>query len=618
MRAQTHTMTAAATSETDRLVGGRYRLRRQLGRGGSGVVWVAEDELLGRQVAVKEFLLPFGVDAEDRQRMLARVLREARAAARLHDPSLVTVFDVVREDEQPWIVMEYVHGRSLAQVLCEDGPLSPQRAAEIGVVLLHALRTAHASGVLHRDVKPANVLLDDAGRVLLTDFGIASTSGDPSLTMMGDLLGSPAYMSPERARGERATPASDLWSLGATLYTLVEGEPPYTGENSLAVLSAVTDNRRRPTGRAGALGPVLADLLDAPAAERPDADELARRLRECARQPDLAPEQPLTTPLATSRPERVGERTTVLSPGAAAGGAGAAAAGAAGAGKAAARAGEATASDVGRAADASPAPPVERHDATPAATAPSAPRTGKLSAAPHRVEPWRVPPRSAGSAQTDQRRRRRAAGLLGAGAAVAVLAGGGVAYLASTSSSGKHASSFAAATASPTGTGIAPSTAPSSPAANASPSAKPSVSASAAPPAPSASPTVTHPRADHLVGAVCTYDGCDPKRALGLGGISSLQPAAGQRTAAAPISAPPFSAPSRSARSSASPATGPTAAARQPRPAVSTAPATPTPSPPVMPTTPPVSTPTPPVSTPTPPVVMPTPPVSTPTPPALP
>jgi len=615
MRAQTHTMTAAATSETDRLVGGRYRLRRQLGRGGSGVVWVAEDELLGRQVAVKEFLLPFGVDAEDRQTMLARVLHEARAAARLHDPSLVTVFDVVREDEQPWIVMEYVHGRSLAQVLREDGPLSPQRAAEIGVVLLHALRTAHASGVLHRDVKPANVMLDDAGRVLLTDFGIATTSGDPSLTMMGVLLGSPAYMSPERARGERATPASDLWSLGATLYTLVEGEPPYTGENSLAVLSAVADNRRRPTGQAGALGPVLADLLDAPAGERPDADELARRLRECARQPDLAPEQPLTTPLATSRPERVGERTTMLSPGAAAGGAGAAAAGAADAGKAADRAGEATASDVGSAADASPAPPVKRHEATPAATAPSAPPTGKVGAAPHRVEPCRVPPRSAGSAQTDERRRRRAAGLLGAGAAVAVLAVGGVAYLASTSSSGKHASSFAAATASPTGTGIAPSTAPSSPAASASPSA----SASAAPPAPSASPTVTHPRADHLVGAVCTYEGCDPTRARRLGGISSLQPAAGQRTAAAPISAPPFSAPSRlSAQSSASPATGPTAAARQPRTAVSTAPATPTPSPPVMPTTPPVVMPTPPVMPTTPPVVMPTPPVVMPTPPVMP
>jgi len=500
-------------SEANRLVNGRYRLRTPLGRGGSGVVWAAEDELLGRAVAVKEFLLPTGVGVEDRATMLERVLREARAAARLHDPSLVTVFDVVREDEQPWIVMEYVHGRSLAEVVREDGPMSPTRTGEVGVALLHALRTAHAGGVLHRDVKPANVLLDDTGHVRLTDFGIASTAGDPSLTSTGVLLGSPAYMAPERARGGKATPSSDLWSLGATLYTLVEGEPPYAGENSLAVLSAVADNNRRPMQRAGALAPILADLLDRRAAERPGVAELERRLRAAIASSAPAP----VVPAATTRPERVGERTTVLAPlppaasvverraaeqpvaerpvaqQPVAGGAAALAAGGA-----AVAAGSALA-----AAAAPPVAPLE-----PVQTPVTAPVTAPVP--PRRVEPRRVPPRpvapvrgpvsvpagrTVGAVQVtehDRHRRRKAGAVLGGVAALAALLVAAVALMSGSTHKLPGAKSFAPVSQSPVaGAGAAASATPSP--GRSTPSPSPSVSASPSPPAsvsPSASAAV--------------------------------------------------------------------------------------------------------------------------------
>lgn len=469
----TQRVTAAPSSETDRLVGGRYRLCAPLGRGGSGVVWVAQDELLGREVAVKEFLLPTGVGVEDRATMLERVLREARAAARLHDPSLVTVFDVVREDEQPWIVMEYVHGRSLAELVREDGPLPPGRTADVGLALLHALRTAHAAGVLHRDVKPANVLLDDGGRVLLTDFGIASTVGDASLTSTGVLLGSPAYMAPERARGHKATPASDLWSLGATLYTLVEGEPPYAGENSLAVLMAVAENRRRPMQRADGLEPVLADLLDSPAEQRPDAVALGRRLREAAMQAALG-EQPPADP-AVTRPQRVGERTAVL------------------AALAPAAAEVAPAAEVAHEpeAEAAPAPEAAAAPALPVVEPTLAPPAGRVGeppapsrAEPRRVEPRRVPPRPAGRPQEQERhRRRRAAALIGSGVGVAALVVAGVALLTSgsLSSSRQAVGSSPATSVPPAATAPTPSAAPTSAAPSSTPTASPSASAVAVP-----------------------------------------------------------------------------------------------------------------------------------------
>jgi serine/threonine protein kinase len=208
-------------SASPTLVAGRYRLIEPLGVGGMGRVWRARDEILSRDVAVKEIIPPEELLARERDGIRRRTLREARAAARLSHPNVVRVYDVFEADDRPWIVMEYVPSRSLMEVLAEDGPLSPERAAAIGLGVLAALRAAHRAGVMHRDVKPSNVLLGDDGRVVLTDFGIATVEGDSTVTRTGLVLGSPAYISPERAREGLAGPASDLWSLGATLYAAV-------------------------------------------------------------------------------------------------------------------------------------------------------------------------------------------------------------------------------------------------------------------------------------------------------------------------------------------------------------------------------------------------------------
>ncbi|WP_241682832.1 serine/threonine-protein kinase [Actinomadura sp. J1-007] len=213
---------------TERVVGGRYRLVERIGRGGMGTVWTAVDETLRRDVAVKEVLLPEGLSAEERRVAGERARREARAAALIDHPGVVTVHDVVVEDGRPWIVMELIEGRSLGALIRENGPSHPKWVATVGLRLLDALEAAHARGVLHRDVKPGNVLLAD-GLVYLTDFGIASIEADTSLTRTGALVGSPGYMAPERLREEPAGPGSDLWSLGATLYTAAEGAPRSSG-----------------------------------------------------------------------------------------------------------------------------------------------------------------------------------------------------------------------------------------------------------------------------------------------------------------------------------------------------------------------------------------------------
>src|ERR671921_437425 len=198
-----------------------------------GTVWRATDEVLGREVAVKEVVFPHGVSDRDRDVLRERTRREARAAARLDHPSAVTVYDVVEQDGSPYLVMELVEARTLSEVVRTDGPLSPQATAHVGLALLGALETAHRQGIVHRDVKPGNVMVRDDGRVVLTDFGIATSTGDSSLTSTGLLLGSPAYIAPERARGGSPEPASDLWSLGATLFTAVEGRPPFAGDEPI-------------------------------------------------------------------------------------------------------------------------------------------------------------------------------------------------------------------------------------------------------------------------------------------------------------------------------------------------------------------------------------------------
>ncbi|MFF4622267.1 serine/threonine-protein kinase [Nonomuraea jabiensis] len=245
------------------MLAGRYSLMSQLGQGGMGTVWLAVDELLHQQVAVKEVRLPADLDEASRAELTERTLREARAAARLRShPSIVTVHDVVMDGGRPWIVMELVHGRSLDRIVREDGPLPPARTAWVGRHVLDALAAAHSMGVLHRDVKPGNVLLTQDGRVLLTDFGIATVAGDAALTQTGLLNGSPGYIAPERLRGEADGPEADLWSLGATLYMAVEGRAAYTGPNAAAVMAAVLLREPAPPQRAGSLTPVLAALLE--------------------------------------------------------------------------------------------------------------------------------------------------------------------------------------------------------------------------------------------------------------------------------------------------------------------------------------------------------------------
>lgn len=258
------------------LLAGRYRLLSQLGQGGMGTVWRAMDELLRQEVAIKEVRLPPDLDEASRAELAERTLREARAAATLRShPSIVTVHDVVLDGGRPWIVMELVRGRSLDRAVRDDGPLPPHRVAAIGLRMLDALTAAHTAGILHRDVKPANVMLTDDGRVLLTDFGIATIVGDTELTQTGMLTGSPGYIAPERLRGEADGPLADLWSLGATLFTAVEGGPPFACPNEAAVLAAVLMQEPAPFLLAGPLAPVLGAILEKDPARRCSSDEVA-------------------------------------------------------------------------------------------------------------------------------------------------------------------------------------------------------------------------------------------------------------------------------------------------------------------------------------------------------
>ncbi len=259
--------------EDGRLVGGRYRLEGVLGRGGMGTVWRGRDETLGRTVAVKELRFPNGIDEDERQRLITRTLREAKAIARVRSESAVTVFDVVDEDDRPWIVMELVEGGSLADQLRADGPLEPGRAAEVGLAVLDVLRAAHRQGILHRDVKPSNVLLEEGSdRVVLTDFGIAKVEGDPSVTSTGMLVGAPSYISPERARGKPPGPPADMWSLGGLLYAAVEGRPPYDKKSAIGTLTAVMTEPVPPPEHAGQLTEVILGLLEKDPDERLDVD----------------------------------------------------------------------------------------------------------------------------------------------------------------------------------------------------------------------------------------------------------------------------------------------------------------------------------------------------------
>ncbi|MEV4803613.1 serine/threonine-protein kinase [Nonomuraea sp. NPDC049421] len=252
------------------LLAARYRLLEPVGRGGMGTVWRAHDELLDRDVAVKEVRLPTVLDEELRAELCARTEREGRATAMVAHPSVITVFDVVTEDDRPWIVMELLHARSLEQLIKEEGPLHPRKVAEIGRQILGALRAVHAKGILHRDVKPSNVLVTE-DRAVLTDFGLAALEGDVSITQAGIVLGSAGYIAPERVLGSKASPAGDLWSLGATLYTAVEGRGLSGRRTAAAALAALTSGEPIPMTKAGPLAPVLDALLRIDPATRLDS-----------------------------------------------------------------------------------------------------------------------------------------------------------------------------------------------------------------------------------------------------------------------------------------------------------------------------------------------------------
>lgn len=294
------------------MLAGRYRLIEPIGSGGMGKVWRAHDELLHRTVAVKELTAGLYVAQADREVLHARTQKEARAAARIQHPAVVTVHDVLEHDDRPWIVMEYIDGPSLAEAAKAAGRIEPGEAARIGLHVLGALRAAHAVGVLHRDVKPGNVLLAKDGRVLLTDFGIAAIEGDSSITRTGEIVGSIDYLAPERVTGGAPDPSSDLWSLGATLYTAVEARSPFRRTSPISSLQAVVNDEPPPQRQSGALGPVITALLRKDPAERPSAAETERMLLEAmeGRQPKAAqayvPTRAVTTEELAPAQDRAG------------------------------------------------------------------------------------------------------------------------------------------------------------------------------------------------------------------------------------------------------------------------------------------------------------------------
>lgn len=302
----------------------RYRLRAVIRRDEMGAVWLANDGLRHLDVVLRAipWVPPSATGGQEPWR--ERALREARALARLDHPDIVGVLDLVEDDGRPWMVFEAAPyrfpGRPLGDVVRADGPLHPEQAAQVGWQVLAALREAHAAGVLHRDLKPGSVLLGPGNRMMLADFGMVTADGSPALTTPEALTGSPLYMAPERARGEPATPASDLWSLGATLYAAVEGRAPFRRDGTVAVLTAVMSGNPDPPRRAGPLWPVISGLLRMDPGARPDAagaDWLLRRVagqRPARLAPPAGAARPTSAagavPGSDAQPQRAGPAVT--------------------------------------------------------------------------------------------------------------------------------------------------------------------------------------------------------------------------------------------------------------------------------------------------------------------
>lgn len=307
------------------LIGGRYRLRSRIGGGGMGAVWLADDERLGRAVAVKHVLAPERADPATATEQRARAMREGRIAARVSHPHAIAIYDVAEQDGQPWLVMEYLPSRSLAAVLAEAGVLRVDQVAQIGAQLADALGAVHAAGIVHRDVKPANVLIGRGDRieglVKITDFGISHASGDVTLTQTGMITGTPAYLAPEVARGEEPGAAADVFALGATLYACLEGQPPFgAGDNALQQLHRVAGGAIEPPRRAGALTQPLLRVLAADPGDRPSMRQVRDELASLAAGRDgdatavLAAPTDITSPIPAevSTPSASLPATTVL------------------------------------------------------------------------------------------------------------------------------------------------------------------------------------------------------------------------------------------------------------------------------------------------------------------
>ncbi len=301
-------------AQQQRVIAGRYFILREIGRGGMGVVWLAEDRTIGRRVAIKELHLPDGIEPQERHIFEERVLREARTAGRLNDPGIVTVFDVLQEHGNTFIVMELIEAPTLADIVKQSGPLSEDHTARVAAQLVSALDTAHRAGIVHRDVKPSNVMIDMSGRVKLTDFGIAQSTDDPRLTTSGTLIGSPTYMSPERLKGQEAVPASDLWALGATLFYAVEGYGAYDRQTTAASIQAIMNEVAFLTRCRGPLASLIMGLLNSEPAGRPTAPQLRALLNQATHampntgptaqvgwNPQLPPTQPNGAPPKRNR-----------------------------------------------------------------------------------------------------------------------------------------------------------------------------------------------------------------------------------------------------------------------------------------------------------------------------
>nr|WP_218888723.1 serine/threonine-protein kinase [Saccharopolyspora hordei] len=265
------------------MVAGRYRVQRRIGSGAMGVVWECVDERLHRTVAVKQLLLQPGLDPGEAEEARQRAMREGRIAARLQHPNAISVYDVAEDEGQPVLVMEYLPSTSLAAMMSEHGPLPPREVARIGAQVASALGAAHAAGVVHRDIKPGNILLGDNGDVKITDFGISRAQGDVQVTKTGMLAGTPAYLSPDVAMGQEPTPASDVFSLGATLYAAIEGHPPFgLNENTLALLHAVAAGRIEPPQQAGPMTHPLMAMMAARVEDRPNMAQVREMLQAVA------------------------------------------------------------------------------------------------------------------------------------------------------------------------------------------------------------------------------------------------------------------------------------------------------------------------------------------------